>query len=81
MGSRQVAVGGEGVKNASIGIVQKAKSIAAHKLEANPEDIEVKDGSLFVKGSPSKSLSWAEVATFSFQRLELPEDMDPGSLD
>ena len=81
MGSRQVAVGGEGVKNASLGIVAKAKSIAAHKLEANPEDIEVKGGSLFVKGSPSKSLSWAEVATFSFQRLELPEDMDPGSLD
>ena len=81
MGSRQVAVGGEGVKNASLKIVDNAKSIAAHKLEANPEDIEVADGNLFVKGTPSKSLTWAEVATFSFQRLELPEDMDPGSLD
>ena len=81
MGSRQVAVGGEGVKNASLKIVENAKSIAAHKLEANPEDIEVVDGSLYVKGTPSKSLTWAEVATFSFQRLELPEDMDPGSLD
>ena len=81
MGSRQVAVGGEGVKNASLKIVDNAKSIAAHKLEANPEDIEVADGNLFVKGTPSKNLTWAEVATFSFQRLELPEDMDPGSLD
>ena len=81
MGSRQVAVGGEGVKNASLKIVENAKSIAAHKLEANPEDIEVADGSLFVKGTPSKNLTWAEVATFSFQRLELPETMDPGSLD
>ena len=81
MGSRQVAVGGEGVKNASLKIVDNAKSIAAHKLEANPEDIEVTDGNLFVKGTPSKNLTWAEVATFSFQRLELPEDMDPGSLD
>ena len=81
MGSRQVAVGGEGVKNASLKIVENAKSIAAHKLEANPEDIEVADGSLFVKGTPSRNLTWAEVATFSFQRLELPEDMDPGSLD
>ena len=81
MGSRQVAVGGEGVKNASLKIVENAKSIAAHKLEANPEDIEIADGNLFVKGTPSKSLSWAEVATFSFQRLELPENMDPGSLD
>ena len=34
MGSRQVAVGGEGVKNASLKIVENAKSIAAHKLEA-----------------------------------------------
>lgn len=81
MGSRQVAVGGEGVKNASLKVVENAKSIAAHKLEANPEDIEVANGSLFVKGTPSKNLTWAEVATFSFQRLELPEDMDPGSLD
>ena len=81
MGSRQVAVGGEGVKNASLKIVENAKKVAAHKLEANPADIEVEDGTLFVKGTPSKSLSWAEVATFSFQRLELPEDMDPGSLD
>ena len=81
MGSRQVAVGGEGVKNASLKIVENAKSIAAHKLEANPEDIEVANGSLFVKGTPSKNLTWSEVATFSFQRLELPEDMDPGSLD
>ena len=55
MGSRQVAVGGEGVKNASLKIVENAKSIAAHKLEANPEDIEVADGSLFVKGTPSKT--------------------------
>ena len=35
MGSRQVAVGGEGVKNASLKIVESAKSIAG--IEANPE--------------------------------------------
>ena len=31
---------------------------------------------VFRQGTPSKNLTWAEVATFSFH--ELPEDMDPG---
>ena len=55
MGSRQVAVGGEGVKNASLKIVENAKSIAAHKLEANPEDIEVEDGSFSSKEPQAKT--------------------------
>ena len=81
MGSRMTPVGGEGVKNASTKVVGRAKQIAAHLLEADPEDIEVDDGAFFVRGTPSRSVPWAEVAWKSFQPLELPPDLEPGSLD
>ncbi|MEG3586183.1 MAG: xanthine dehydrogenase family protein molybdopterin-binding subunit [Actinomycetota bacterium] len=81
LGSRAVAVGGEGVKTASVKIVERAKQVAAHLLEANPEDLTVEDGNFSVKGTPSQTVSWAEVAWTSFRPLEIPEDMEPGSLD
>jgi len=81
LGSRAVAVGGEGVKTASVKIVERAKQVAAHLLEANPEDLTVEDGNFSVKGTPSQTVSWAEVAWTSFRPLEIPEEMEPGSLD
>ncbi len=81
MGSRATAVAGESVKMASAKVVDKAKVIAAHLLEANPDDIEVGDDAFHVAGTPTKAVGWAEVATKSFQNLELPEGVDPGSLE
>lgn len=81
MGSRAVAVGGEGVKTASTRVAERAKGIAAHLLEANPDDLEVADGQFSVKGTPARSVTWAEVAWASFRPLEVPEDTEPGSLE
>jgi carbon-monoxide dehydrogenase large subunit len=81
MGSRAVAVCGDAVRRAAITIRERAVQIAAHLLEAAPEDIEVSEGSFRVKGSPTASKSWAEVATASFHPLELPEGFGAGSLD
>jgi len=81
LGSRAVAVGGEGVKTASVKVVEQAKQIAAHMLEANPDDIEVEGGNFSVKGTPAQSISWGEVAWASFRPLEIPDGMEPGSLD
>jgi carbon-monoxide dehydrogenase large subunit len=81
LGSRSVAVGGEGVKTASVRIADQAKQIAAHLLEANPDDIEVANGNFSVKGTPAQNISWGEVAWASFRPLEIPEEMEPGSLD
>ncbi len=81
LGSRAVAVGGEGVKTASLKVVERAKQVAAHLLEANPDDLIVEDGNFSVKGTPSQSVSWGEVAWASFRPLEIPEEMEPGSLD
>ncbi len=81
MGSRATAVAGESVKQAAAQVVERAKVIAAHLLEASPADIEVGDDQFSVAGVPTKSVPWAEVATKSFQNLELPEGMEPGGLE
>lgn len=81
MGSRAVAVGGEGVKTASTRVFERAKKIAAHLLEATEDDIVVENEEFHVRGTPSKSVPWSQVAWKSFQPLELPAGMEPGSLD
>jgi carbon-monoxide dehydrogenase large subunit len=81
MGSRITPIGGEGVKTASVKVLDRAQRIAAHLLEAASEDIEVLDGAFSVRGTPSRSVPWSEVAWKSFQALEIPSDMEPGSLD
>ena len=40
-GSRSLAVGGESIARSTAKLVEKAKKIAAHNLEAAPEDIEL----------------------------------------
>jgi aerobic carbon-monoxide dehydrogenase large subunit len=77
-GSRTLAVGGEAVVRAANKVVDKAKRIVAHKLEAAPEDIEVRDGKFSVKGSPDKGMSLAEVAGEAYIPVDLPEGLEPG---
>jgi aerobic carbon-monoxide dehydrogenase large subunit len=77
-GSRTLAVGGEALARAANKVAEKAKAIVAHKLEAAPEDIEIRDGKYQVKGSPDKAMTLAEVAGEAYVPLDLPEGMDPG---
>lgn len=81
MGSRSVPIAGSAVKVASEKIVATAKEIAAHMMEANPDDLELRDAGLGVKGSPDQHLPWAQIAKASYQPLSLPEGFGPGSLD
>src|SRR3954466_13461790 len=61
-GSRSTAVGGEAVAKATAKIVDKARKIVAHQLEAAPEDIELSGGKFSVKGSPDKGMALGEVS-------------------
>ncbi len=81
MGSRITPVGGEGVRTASLKVVDRAKEIAAHLLEAEPADIEVAEDGFSVAGVPSRKVPWSEVAWKSFRPLEIPQGLDPGCLD
>jgi carbon-monoxide dehydrogenase large subunit len=77
-GSRSLAVGGESIARSANKLVEKAKKIAAHNLEAAPEDIELADGKFAVKGSPDKGLTIAEIAGAAYVTMDMPEGMEPG---
>jgi carbon-monoxide dehydrogenase large subunit len=77
-GSRSLAVGGESIARSTAKVVEKAMKIAAHQLEAAPEDMELADGKFSVKGSPDKGMTLAEVAGGAYIPENLPEGMEPG---
>jgi aerobic carbon-monoxide dehydrogenase large subunit len=73
-----VAVGGAIIK-AGEQIVRKMKAIAAHLLEANPEDLEISESQIYVRGARERTVSFSEIATIAWrQPTKLPPDMDPG---
>lgn len=77
--SRFAGAGASAVLEAARRLREKLVRIAAHLLEAAPEDIEVADGACRVRGAPHRSLSFrrlAGVAHWDPQRL--PPGMDPG---
>ncbi len=77
-GSRSLAVGGEAIMRATNRIVDKARKIAAHMLEASEEDIEFKDGAFTVSGT-DKALSFGEVALSAYVPHNFPpETLEPG---
>ena len=62
-GSRSLQVGGSAVLAATEEVLEKARQLAARKLEAAIDDIVVHDdGRVGVAGVPSRALSWAELA-------------------
>jgi carbon-monoxide dehydrogenase large subunit len=77
-GSRGTAVGGSALKLAIETIQAKAIRIAAHQWEANPDDLEYRDGKIGVRGDPSKSMTTAEAGFLAFMGDKLPPGLEPG---
>jgi carbon-monoxide dehydrogenase large subunit len=77
-GSRSLSVGGEAIARAADRVVDKAKQVVAHKLEAAPEDIEVRDGKFSVKGSPDKAMTLTEIAGEAYIVDNMPPGFEPG---
>ena len=77
LGSRSLQTAGSAIFLASTEVLSRGQKIAAHLLEAAAEDIVAEDGSLHVAGTPSKSISWAELAVASRDASKLPDGLDP----
>ena len=77
-GSRSLSVGGESLARAAIKVQDKARRIAAHLLEAAPEDVELADGKYQVRGSPDKGLALGDISLAAYVPENLPEGMEPG---
>ncbi len=78
-GSRSLVVGAEAVVRAADKVIEKARPVAAHMLEASVDDIEFKDGTFTVKGT-GQGKTMAEVVWATFTAHDLPDGMEP-SLD
>jgi aerobic carbon-monoxide dehydrogenase large subunit len=76
-GSRSLVVGGVAVHLACQKVLDKAKRVAAHLLEASEGDVEFAGGSFTVKGSPDARLSIQEVALATFASHNFPDGMEP----
>jgi carbon-monoxide dehydrogenase large subunit len=79
-GSRSLSVGGTAVVLAAGKVIEKARRVAAHMLEASEEDIEFADGTFSVRGAPGTGKTIQEVAFNVFAAHDLPEGME-ASLD
>jgi carbon-monoxide dehydrogenase large subunit len=78
-GSRTAVTAGAAASGAAELARAKVLAVAAHLMEAAPEDLELSEGSVTVRGTPSRSVSLLEVATAAYHKHELlPPDMEPG---
>ena len=77
-GSRSLQVAGTAVMAASEQVLAKARTLAAHLLEASEDDLLVSGNGLAVRGVPASALSWAELASAASDPARLPSGMEPG---
>ncbi|WP_066414792.1 xanthine dehydrogenase family protein molybdopterin-binding subunit [Halorubrum aethiopicum] len=77
-GSRSAAVGGSSLVKSARKVVEKATRVAAHRLEADPDDVEFADGEFHVAGAPDRSIGIAEVAQQAYLAHDIPDGMEPG---
>ncbi|MFD0774043.1 xanthine dehydrogenase family protein molybdopterin-binding subunit [Streptomonospora algeriensis] len=79
-GSRSLVVGGTAVFEACDRVLDKARRLAAHMMEANEDDLEFSEGRFTVRGTDRPSTSLQEVALAAFSAHNLPEGAE-ASLD
>jgi aerobic carbon-monoxide dehydrogenase large subunit len=75
-GSRSLVVGAEAVVRAADKVIEKAKPIAAHLMEASVDDVEFSNGRFSVKGT-DQGMGIAEVALATFAAHNYPEGIEP----
>jgi carbon-monoxide dehydrogenase large subunit len=77
-GSRSLAVCGSAVVRATEKIINKAKKIAAHMMEASEQDVEFSEGQFSIAGT-DKSVGFGDVALKAYIPHNFPiEDIEPG---
>jgi aerobic carbon-monoxide dehydrogenase large subunit len=77
-GSRSTAVGGTAILKATQKVVEKAKRLAAHLLEAAPDDIVHDHGRYHVAGTAGRAVTIQDVALQANLAWNLPDGMAPG---
>jgi carbon-monoxide dehydrogenase large subunit len=79
-GSRSTVNVGSAIHGASARLKEKVLRLAAHVLEANPDDLDLAGGKVCIRGMPERSISFSELARAAVPgwASKLPEDLAPG---
>ncbi len=78
-GSRSAPILSSAARQAALDVREKVVAIAAHMMEAAPEDLDVEDGRISVRGTPSRAITLADVARVAYATSDaLPPDTQPG---
>ena len=79
--SRSAVLGGGAAWKAADIVRANILKIAANVMEAAPEDLDLSEGVIQIKGSPQHRMTVAEVARIAYHRPEkLPADLMPADL-
>jgi len=79
-GSGAISVGGSAVLRATEKVIERGRRVAAHLLEAAPEDVTLRDGRFVVAGT-DRDVAWNRVARTAYQPRQLPPGLEPGWSD
>ena len=79
-GSRSTVNVGSAIYGASVRVKEKVLRLAAHILEGNPDDLELGEGKVFIRGTPQRSISFGELARAAVPgwASKLPDELEPG---
>lgn len=78
--SRQAVTAGNAIYLAARQVADKAREAASHMLEVSPDDLELRDGYVSLKGAPDVRKSLGEIATAisGVPGFAMPGNMQPG---
>jgi carbon-monoxide dehydrogenase large subunit len=79
-GSRSVAMAGSAVLVAADKLVGQARALAAHLLEARPEELELGPAGFAASARPDTTIGWGELARAAYQPGRLPDERELGAL-
>src|SRR5262249_34813286 len=77
--SRSAVLGGGAAILAGRALREKIVAIAAHQLEASPEDLELANGLISVRGAGDRAVTLRDVARAAYSGARrLPKGIEPG---
>ncbi|MFB6169750.1 MAG: xanthine dehydrogenase family protein molybdopterin-binding subunit [Haloarculaceae archaeon] len=78
-GSRSAPVGGSAISESAEKVREKARTIAAHKLEVAVDDVafDAGAGEFHLAGAPDRAVTFREVAQAAY-RGDVPDGVEPG---
>ena len=78
-GSRSIVIGGGAAGRAAHQVADQLRRVAAHLLEASPDDVELAGGAARIRGDETASIPIGELSRLAyFQTHRLPEELRYG---